>query len=254
MEKIRRLNGYQKGILIFMLAMILVFAVIYPKTILRVGFEYRNAILVPGEENGSTVYSGKINGKQARFVVSEDDSVAFYYGDKVYGPYLVKEDPAAIPDDHQSADSMTGVEVWKGEDLLFRGGALDAGEFYLLYGEDGSTDDLRITYTGNDGIERDENGDPVDRMEPSVSTVLKLISTPELTHKGFGFVWFFVVFACMLNAISIIFADELFRWSLSFRVQYADDAEPSDWVIAGRYIGWTAMAIAAPVLFIIGLQ
>lgn len=38
MERIKELNRYQKGVLIVMILMALVFAVIYPKTILRVGF------------------------------------------------------------------------------------------------------------------------------------------------------------------------------------------------------------------------
>ena len=39
MEKIKSLNSYQKGILIFMIAMTLFFSVIYPTTISKVGFE-----------------------------------------------------------------------------------------------------------------------------------------------------------------------------------------------------------------------
>ena len=62
MGKIKSLNGYQKGILIFMIAMALIFAVIYPKIISRVGYRYNDAILVPTQENGNTVYSGKIKG------------------------------------------------------------------------------------------------------------------------------------------------------------------------------------------------
>ena len=40
MEKIKSLNRYQKSVLIFMIAMALVFAVVYPMTISQVGFEY----------------------------------------------------------------------------------------------------------------------------------------------------------------------------------------------------------------------
>lgn len=84
MEKIKSLNRYQKGVLIFMIAMALVFALIYPMTISQVGFEYKNTILVPSQEDGSTVYSGKIQGKQAHFTVSKDKTVVFQYGDKTY--------------------------------------------------------------------------------------------------------------------------------------------------------------------------
>ena len=50
MERIKRLNWYQKSILIFMFAMALVFAVVYHMTIARVGVLYQNAIFVPAEE------------------------------------------------------------------------------------------------------------------------------------------------------------------------------------------------------------
>ena len=85
MDKIKSLNNYQKGILAFMIAMALIFAVIYPKTISKVGYSYNDAILVQTGENGNTVYSGKIKGEQAEFIVSDDHTVAFQYGDKNYG-------------------------------------------------------------------------------------------------------------------------------------------------------------------------
>lgn len=254
MEKIRSLNGYQKGILIFMTAMALIFAVIYPRTISRIGYRYNDAILVPTQENGNTMYSGKIEGKQACFTVS-GNTVIFQHGEKTYGPYTVKEDPTAIPEDNEINRSMTGIEVCEGKDILFRGGVIDMGGFYWLQSEDGTSDKMiSISYVTSDGIERDENGDPIDRMKPSVSTIYELINTPELTHKGERIAWFGAVFISILNALSILFADELFRWNLSFQIRNAERAEPSDWEIAGRYIGWTVMAIVALVIFVMGLH
>ena len=61
LERIKTLNYYQKGIIIVMVAMILIFAMIYPKTISRVGYRYNDEILVPNQENGNIVYSGKIH-------------------------------------------------------------------------------------------------------------------------------------------------------------------------------------------------
>lgn len=255
MERIKNLNLYQKSILILMLVMALVFAVLYPVTIARVGYEYKKAILVPSLENGNTVYSGKLKGKQACFTVTEDKTVLFQHGDKSYGPYTAKEDPTAIPKDSEMAEYMTGVELREGDEILFRGGVRDMGDFYWIQNEDGTSDNMVvITYGDSNGIERDENGNIVDPFEPSVSSVLELMHGPELTHKGIGYAWFVAVFICLVNAISILFADELFRWHLSFRVWNADHLEPSDWELAGRYIGWTVLSIMAFVMFVIGLQ
>ena len=254
MEKIKSLNPYQKGVLIFMITMAFVFAVVYPMTISQVGFEYKDSILVPSQENGSTVYSGKIQGQQAHFTVSEDKTIVFQYGDKTYGPYTSTEDSTAIPKDEEMSEYITGVELRQGEDILFRGGVLEIGDSYWLYNEDGTLANFGFSYVTGDGIERDENGNVIDPIEPSAYTILDLMNDPELTHKGEGLVWFVAVFICILNALSILFADELFRLYLAFRIRNVDNAEPSDWKITGRYIGWTILTIISLVLFILGLQ
>lgn len=132
MERIKNLNLYQKSILILMLVMALLFAVLYPMTILKVGYEYKNSVLVPHQENGNTVYSGKLKGEQATFTVTEDKTVILQRGDKTYGPYTAKEDPTAVPKDSQMAERMTGVELRSGDEIIFRGGVYDIGDFYWL--------------------------------------------------------------------------------------------------------------------------
>lgn len=254
MNRIKNLNLFQKGVLIVMIIMALVFAFIYAKTISRVGFAYKDSILVPTVTNGNTVYSGKLMGKQAVFTVSKDKTVVFQHGDKIYGTYHATEDPTAIPKEEDLADHMTGVELRKNDEILFRGGILDLGDSYWLYNEDGTFDNFGFSYVTSDGIERDGNGNIVDPVEPSALTIWELMNEPEMTHKGEGFAWFGAVFICILNALSILFADELFRWNLAFRIRNADYAEPSDWEIAGRYIGWTVMTVIALVIFIMGLQ
>ncbi len=254
MERIKSLNRYQKGVLIVMIVMAIIFLAVYSMTISRVGYEYHNTILVPSRENGSTVYSGKIKGQPACFTVSEDKTVVFRHGDKTYGPYTAKEDSTAIPKDEEMAESMIGVELLQGDSILFRGGVLKVSDGYWLYNEDGTLYNFRITYVSNDGLERDENGNVIDPVEPSASTILDLMNDPQLTHKGEWLAWFGAVFICILNALLILFADELFRWNLRFQIRNADDAEPSDWEIAGRYMSWTFLAIMAMILFLTGLQ
>ncbi len=253
MEKIKSLNHYQKGVLIFMIVMAIIFLAVYSMTISRVGYEYHNTILVPSRENGSTVYSGKIEGQPARFTVSEDKTVVFRHGDKTYGPYTAKEDSTAIPKDEDMSEYMIGVELLQGDSILFRGGVLKVSDGYWLYNEDGTLYNFGITYVTSDGIERDENGNVIDPVEPSASTILDLMNDPQLTHKGEWLGWFCAAFICVFNALSILFADELFRWNLRFQIRDADHAEPSDWEIAGRYVGWTFLAMMAMILFMTGL-
>lgn len=253
MERIKRLDRYQKVVLLFVAAMVLVFTAVYPITIAREGFAYKNTILIPNKENGNTIYSGKIQGKQANFTVSADRTVKFQYGDKSYGPYTAKEDPTAIPKDSEMGELMTGVELSNREEIIFRGGVLNIGDRLWLYNEDGSWADI-VSATTSYGNSMYENGDIIDSMEPPASTILDLMAGPELTHKGEWLAWFCGVLVCIITAVSILFADELFHWNLSFRIRNADRAEPSDWEIAGRHIGWTLLSITALILFIAGLQ
>ena len=105
----------------------------------------------------------------------------------------------------------------------------------------------------SDGTVIDDNGNEIDPMKPSVGTILSLMAGPELEHKGDWYGWLYGALLCAVTAVSILFADELFRWNLSFQIRDADRAEPSDWEIAGRYIAWTVMPLVALVVFIVGL-
>ena len=253
MNRIKALSRYQKAVLLFILVMVAVFTVLYPLTCSRVGFLYHDAILLPDQQNGGTVYAGEIQGEDARFTVSADKTVTFQYGSQTYGPYTAREDPAAIPQDHAMNGSMTGVVLSCGEEVLFRGGVREQGDYLLLIREDGTLEDLGITVTTNNGTVI-KNGEVIDPMEPSASTILELMAGPQLTHKGNWIGWCFGVAICLLAVASILFADELFRFNLYFQIRNVADAEPSDWEIAQRYILWTVLPIGALAVFIWGLR
>ena len=255
MEKIKSLGLYQKMILLFLSVLVIIFSMLYSVASKKEGFAYQNKILIPKQENGSTLYSGKIKGEHAAFTVFEDNAVKFRYGDKSYGPYIVKEDPSAIPKDHSLSDSMIGVEVYDNKELIFRGGVLDSDNELWLFNEDGGFDTSSIGFvTTMDGIVVDENGNEIDEMEPPVSVILELMDEPKLTNKGNWVIWVEAVILSIFTAISIFFADEIFRWNLAFRIRNVEQAEPSEWEITSRYIIWTVFPILITIFFIVGLQ
>lgn len=251
--RIRALGKYQKAVLAAAILLVLVFSVIYPVTMGREGYLYRGALLTPGQEEGGTVYTGTVNGVQARFTVAPDRTVAFQYGEAAYGPYTAAEDPSAVPENAGMA-GLTGVEVRKGEEVIFRGGVVRQGDTLWLYHENGDLENGGITITTSTGVTLDENGNVVDPNEPSLSTILELMGGPALTHKGDWLPYLLGVFLCAVTAVTILFADELFRFQLSFRVRDVENAEPTDWELFGRYAGWTVLPIAALVIFALGLQ
>ena len=250
MERIRELNRYQKAILCILVLMVLGFGVLYAVTTSRVGYEYVDSILVSTKEGGNTVYSGEIYGMPASFTVTPDKTVTYQYGLKTYGPYIVREDETAIP----KGKSGKGVEVRCGEEIIFRGSVANLSYGMWLTNEDGSSFEGNITVASSNGIIYDENGHIIDQNEPSVGTVIQLAFGPELTHKGHWLVWFVGLAMCVASAVSILFADELFQWRMSYRVRDAYEFEPSDLEISSRYIGWTLEPIFALIIFILGLQ
>lgn len=250
MERFYVLNRYQKFILILLALMVVGFIVPYATTVSRVGYSYQDAILVPAEENGSTLYSGKIDGQAAVFTV-RDNTVSFRHGNKTYGPYAVQEDETAIP----KGKNGIGVEVRQGDQLLFRGSAYKNRSWWLLTNENGTSyNSNNVIITSVNGIVTDKSGNIIDPMEPSVATILDLLNGPELTHKGSWWGWFGGTILCVLIGISILFADDLFYWQLSFSINRAYEAEPSEWEIGSRYIAWTIMPLVALYLFFQGLR
>lgn len=256
MERFRELNLYQRVILLLLAAMIIGFAFLYTLSPALEGMIYMDAFLQVSEENGNTVYSGTIKKVESRFVVTGENVVSFFYGERVYGPYTLREDPAAIPDNAEYAHLMTGIEILDGDKIRFRGGYLNTESMKMLYREDGSYEGFLITAVMSDGTVVDGDGNVIDQMEPDLYTILNLMEGPELYRKGnwSGWIcWICGFLFAVSTAVSMLFADELFRWKFLFSVRDVDSIEPSDWVIAERYIGWTIGTVAALVFFIIGL-
>ena len=249
MDRFRELDLYQKGIILLLIVLMVVFLVVYCVTISKTGFLYRDVILVPDQVGGNAVYSGQIMGQLAEFTVTPNLTVTFRWGTKIYGPYTVRENPSAAP---KAYGASIGYEVKEGEEIIFRGGIADFGGYRMLIDADG-TPEIGIVAVPSNGTAYDSDGKVIDVMEPSAMTLIDLVEGPELTHKGHWGFWFCSFVLSIVTILTILFADEIFRWDLSFRIQDVYAAEPSDWEIIGRYIGWTAFAIAIFVIYQKGL-
>ena len=254
MERLRSLSTYQKVIIGILLAMLVIFAFVYGRATGQAGYAYKDEVLLPSYEDGKTVYSGRVYDADCSFTVTENKVVSFRCEDKFYGPYTAQEDPTAIPAEYADSANAMGVELRKNGKLLFRGAVLtgQASGFHLI-DENG---DMRITMTVtmSDGTQIDGDGNIVDPWEPSVYNILELMGEPELTKKGEWPAFFLAAFVSAFTVISILFAEELFRLGLIGRVRDWDQVEPSDFEVAGRYIGWTILPIGILTLYLMGLH
>ncbi|MBQ3103427.1 MAG: hypothetical protein IJC58_03985 [Oscillospiraceae bacterium] len=248
MKRIKSLGLYQKGLLIFLSIAFIVFTAAYCAASSRVGYAFKKAILLPHHEGDSIIYTGRAFGEKISITVS-DKTVTFSYEEETYGPYTVKEDPSAIVEDLDWP--VTGVEILQNGNIFFRGSFYpDSSIGMLLFDEEGILGSF--TTTAN-GVTYDSDGNPIDEMAPTVYDILKLTHDPDLTSKGVWSLWFFGILLSAFGVIHILFADEIFRHNLSFRIRNADRAEPSDWEIAMRYILWTFWAAAALISYWMGL-
>ena len=234
--------------------MVLVFSAVYLLTVRRVGYLYQGTILVPTQEDGATVYTGSIRNTAAQFRVTENQ-VTFRYGDTQYGPYTMESDPTAVPSQQDTAKGFVGIEIRDKGKILFRGGVRALQDYCFFIHSDGSSDFLSIYEDEATGVAYNaETGEVYDRMAPTLRDIYALLTNPPLTHRGEGMAWLAGVVMCIVNAVTLLFADELFYWKMSFLVRNAQGTEPSDWALGQRFIGWAALGILALVVFVLGLQ
>ena len=230
----------------------IIFAVLYIVTTSQVGFAHKDSILIPSYEEGRTLYTGTIEKTEAQFIVTDDHTVTFIYGDKTYGPYTVREDPTTVPADKKH---LTGYEILDGDKVFFRGSVRKNENYYEFYDEAGNWIGAEITdSSSNGGKTYDQDGNLIDPMIPTKTTLLRLVTGPELTHKGNGGVWFACLFLSIVTAVSVVFADALFHFRMSRWIQDPHDVEPSDRELTTRHIRWALSVLFLLILYIYGLQ
>ncbi len=261
MERLKNLELYRKILLILTALMVIVFSILYSVILRRTGFLFRGSILIPGEQDGLAVYSGRVRGVPSSFAVSpgaegsKEYTVTFVFGGETCGPYHVKEDPAAVPQTEMSR-FMTGVKVSLGSEVLFRGGMMRHGGITWLYDENGEIANIGFALDrGGETVYMtgpDEGGAAV--PGPSAAEILDLIYGEKTSHKGDVTGLFMGISICVLNAVSMLFAEELFRWDMRFTIKDAERAEPTDWVIGIRRFSWAIFVITAFASFMIGLR
>lgn len=256
MQRIQSLTRYQKTLLVLLGAMLLIFTILYPILTKQEGYYFKDAFLLHHADADGTVYIGRLHRQKLTVAVTPDKAVIFQYKDKTYGPYTAHEDPSAVPD-NKAAQNMTGVEILEKDRVFFRGGVLGDGKGHsqmYLFPEDGGMYGIGFSYRGNDGIERDYTGEPIDKWAPTALHILELMNDPELTHRGDGRLWFAGMFLSVVNIWSILFANEIFRRNMSWKIRNVETIEPSDWEIGSRYVAWTILTIAILAIYIIGLR
>lgn len=250
-NRIRKLNWYQKVLLIVILAMILIYPFLYHNTIARKGIAFHEVILEESSEGNARVYSGKLYDCPVSFTLNADKSVVFKFNDDVYGPYEYKDDNSIITDkDHPDEK---GIEISLNGQTVFRGTVFPINNTDCwLYNADGSQ------YYNNEviaEISQSKSGyTEYTTVLMPMDVIAHLMVGMEPVHKGNWMYYGFSVVFCIIVALSILYADEIFRFGLHFTIKDPEKAEPAEWEIISRYVDWTLLVFLIYQLFSAGLN
>ncbi len=261
-EKWSAMTAYRRAMLLATVGLVLLFSILYPIVSRRKGLEYWNDFYDLNVRGDAKVYTGVAHewrngntiiqsdqGRKTVYTVTETPegyTVECRIGGQDFGPYqLNKVRLSDLPAALAQVPLRGGLEIINtatGE-VLFRGGYL-VSVGYLLVDENAVT-------------EADEAADPLNRVTVNGLTLFDYKpSYPEegpspydlvyftlgagenLTHRGNVTYFALALLVAALNVVFILYAEELFTWSMRFRVAEPEKVEPSEWELFTRQAGW----------------
>lgn len=256
MNRWRALTPFPRIMLCIQAGLLVLFTILYPLLGMQRGIDFQGEFLRQVERGEDTVYTGTLDGKTVELTYTPSGALFYRWGDVEYGPYTLTEDPTALPPS-ETMGRVTGVELRLDGEILFRGGYGWDG-LYLVK-EDGTeldTIESIVTYQSgetviysSDGTQR-TYGDGL-----SVSRAISLLlEGPSLRSRVDGEGYFLGTLVVVINAVAILFADELFRWNLRWSIRHPERAEPSEWELFSRGFSWVLLTIVALIGYMMGLS
>ena len=252
-ERWSALTRLQRLLLLFQGVLLLLFLILYFLWGSREGVERRSIFYEKSVQGDTVTYHSKAAGFLTEYTVKGSGgeyTVMCRVEDETFGPYTVSPDPEAAKDPGDWEGPVTGgVQVWQGSELLYRGAYYVGtnGELLWLKDEQGAL------HWGGDVVRTTGYSAPDAIQMPQVADILSFSLGPAVVRRGDILFFWLLLLIALLNSASILYADELFRWDLSFRIRDVEGAEPSEWEMYSRYIGWCLLCVVELGVFIHGL-
>ncbi len=238
-----RWNGFtvvQKWTMLIAALLAVVFGVIYAVRASRQGIICVDSFLVFSQEGEERRYAGESEWAEVTFTANGDTVTSLWGGES--HTYTVTKDPSALPAEESRFGQMLGVEVREGDTVLFRGGW--DPDYGIRVNENGETESFLSVRT---------NFDPPMR-EPDMGLVLELWHGPEMISQVRPGFYAMGLMVALLGAAELFFAEDLFRWRLSWRVRDPERAEPSEWELFSRTFGAIVITGLALICWLSGLN
>lgn len=245
--KWRSLDRFRRILLLLLALMALGFAVVYFIAFDKQGIELANAFLVQAEENGATLYSGQVREKETVFTVTQTGAVTLRVGDNTFGPYTVEEDDAVSFAD-QPGDR--GIVLYDKGEQIFRGVYRASGGYFTLLDAPGRGWG-RVPFFA--ASTESNYGDP--DWEPPFDLIVRMaLGDAPVGLPSVRQVYILGLVISVLAAISMLWAERLFRFRTRFRIKDTDKAEPSAWYLWSRAFLWGLMTLMALFCYTSGLK
>lgn len=231
--------------------LLLLFTALYLTLGIQRGIDFQGEFLRQVERGEDTVYTGTLDGKTVELTYTPSGALFYRWGDVEYGPYTLTEDPTALPPS-ETMGRVTGVELRLDGEILFRGGY--GGDGLYLVKEDGTKPNrLEIIANGTayglvGSQQTYEDGLSITRA------ISLLLEGPSVRSRVDGEGYFLGSLMVAIGAVGILFADELFRWGLRWRIRDPERAEPSEWELFSRGLSWVVATILALIGYMMGLS
>ena len=279
---------YRRAMLLATAGILAIFAVLYPIANTQKGLVYGDDFyrvktvdsakvyigVDHGQQNfytsGINIRGGNGEGKKTAYTVSQTPEgyrMECQVEGESFGPYTLKtfplEDFRAAPETATLADfamrldgGLEIIDVATGE-TLFRGGYGLRNTYTQLISETVTTEGDSANYMTVDGVKYfnyspaspEEGPGPYDLVAFSLGAEEKA-----LTHHGAGWAYLLGLLVAAINIVSIVWAEELFVWSMSFRVADPESVEPSGWEIFTRHVGWGLFLLMELIVLIMDLS
>lgn len=251
MNRWRALTPFPRIMLCIQAGLLVLFTILYPLLGMQRGIDFQGEFLRQVERGEDTVYTGTLDGKTVELTYTPSGALFYRWGDVEYGPYTLTEDPSALPTS-ETMGRVTGVELRLDGEILFRGGYGWDG-LYLVKENGTKLNGLEIVTNGTayglDGSRQIyEEGLSITRA------ISLLLEGPSVRSRVHGEGYFLGTLVVVINAVAILFADELFRWNLRWSIRHPERAEPSEWELFSRGFSWVVLTIVALIGYMMGLS
>lgn len=202
-------------------------------------------------EGNTTIQSAE--GRRTVYTVAETPEgyqVECRVGEESFGPYQVRAlDLADLSTRVLGLYPDGGMEITNATtgERLFRGGYIRSNNVYAFLLDENKQGEA--SSIGDFAPPRPEKGPSCDDLYRFTFGGAEGVTTSRVNWSYFAL----ALLMAVLNAASILWAEELFVWSMSFRVADPEKAKPSEWELFTRHAGWAVWLLLEVILLLAGL-